>query len=144
MAFVTDRSRPQAIWQRPPTAYLTASGPVSEVPSLLVHPWGGRGVGGAGMRLKTGRVGGLPLQYTDQLRTTRFKLPPTGHALARLDATMTEYKCRGSGTGGGEGGLRLRGREVSTAAAAAGTGGRKAGPVAVLVVRKWLGGGGGG
>ena len=39
MAFVTDSNRPQPLWQPPPTAYRTASGAVSEVPSLLIHPW---------------------------------------------------------------------------------------------------------
>ena len=40
MAFVTDSNRPQRLWQPPPTAWLTASGAASEVPSLLRHPWG--------------------------------------------------------------------------------------------------------
>ena len=40
MAFVTDSNRPQPLWQPPPTACLTASGAASEVPSLLMHPWG--------------------------------------------------------------------------------------------------------
>ena len=42
-AFVTDSNRPQPLWQPPPTACLTASRAASEVPSLLLHPWGGRG-----------------------------------------------------------------------------------------------------
>ena len=41
MAFVTNSNRPQSLWQPPPTAYLTASGAVSEVPSRLTHPWSG-------------------------------------------------------------------------------------------------------
>ena len=44
MAYVTDSNRPQPLWQPPPTACLTASGPASEVPSLLMQPWeGGEG-----------------------------------------------------------------------------------------------------
>ena len=38
MAFVTNRNRPKPLWQPPPTAYLSASGAASEVPSLLLHP----------------------------------------------------------------------------------------------------------
>ena len=38
MAFVTDNNRPQPLWQPPPTACLTASGAISAVPSLLMHP----------------------------------------------------------------------------------------------------------
>ena len=38
-AFVTDSNR-QPLWQPPPTACPTASGAASEVPSLLMHPWG--------------------------------------------------------------------------------------------------------
>ena len=41
MAFVTDGNRPQALWQPPPNACLTASGTAVEIPSLLMHPWGG-------------------------------------------------------------------------------------------------------
>ena len=41
MAFVTDSNRPQPLWQPPPTACLTTSGAASEVPFLLMHPWGG-------------------------------------------------------------------------------------------------------
>ena len=41
MAFATDSNRPQPLWQPPPTACLTASGAASEVPPLLMHPWGG-------------------------------------------------------------------------------------------------------
>ena len=40
MAFVTDSNRSQPLWQPPPTACLTASGAASEVPPLLMHPWG--------------------------------------------------------------------------------------------------------
>ena len=43
MAFVTDSNRPQPLWQPPPTACLTTFGTASEVPSLLMHPWGGGG-----------------------------------------------------------------------------------------------------
>ena len=39
-AFATDSNRPQPLWQPPPTACLTASRATSEVPSLLMHPWG--------------------------------------------------------------------------------------------------------
>ena len=39
MAPVTDGNRPQPLWQPLPTAYLTASGAASEVPSLPMHPW---------------------------------------------------------------------------------------------------------
>ena len=38
MAFVTESSRPQPLWQPPPTACLTACGVASEVPSVLLHP----------------------------------------------------------------------------------------------------------
>ena len=42
--FVTDSNRPQALWQPPPTACLTASGAVSEVPSPSnASLWGGGG-----------------------------------------------------------------------------------------------------
>ena len=41
MAFVTDSNRPELLWQPPPTAWLTAAGNASEVPCLLMHPWGG-------------------------------------------------------------------------------------------------------
>ena len=41
MAVVTDSNRPQPLWQPPPTACLTAAGAASEVPSLLMQPWGG-------------------------------------------------------------------------------------------------------
>ena len=44
MAFVTDSARPQRSWQPPPTACLTVSGAASEVPSLLMHLWGGGGL----------------------------------------------------------------------------------------------------
>ena len=40
MAIITDSNRPQPLRQRPPTACLTASRVTSEVPSLLMHPWG--------------------------------------------------------------------------------------------------------
>ena len=40
MAFASASNRPQPLWQPPPTACLTASGAASEVPSLLMHPWG--------------------------------------------------------------------------------------------------------
>ena len=40
MAFVTDSNRPQPLRQPPPTACLPASGAASEVPSLVMHPWG--------------------------------------------------------------------------------------------------------
>ena len=40
-AFATDSDRPQPPWQTPPTACLTAFGAASEVPSLLMRPWGG-------------------------------------------------------------------------------------------------------
>ena len=43
MAFVTDSNRPQPLRQPPPTACLTTSRAASEVPSLLMHPWGGEG-----------------------------------------------------------------------------------------------------
>ena len=44
MAFVTDSNRPQPLWQRPPTARLTASGATSEPLLFLpVHPSGGGG-----------------------------------------------------------------------------------------------------
>ena len=45
---VNDSNRPQPLWQPPPTACLTVSRAVSEVPSLLTHPWGG-GKAGKGM-----------------------------------------------------------------------------------------------
>ena len=45
MEFVTDSNRPQPLWRPPPTACLIASGAASEVPSLLMHPWGGGGGG---------------------------------------------------------------------------------------------------
>ena len=47
MAFITDSYRPQPLWQPPPTASPTASGAASEVPSLLMRPWGGE-EGGCG------------------------------------------------------------------------------------------------
>ena len=40
MAFVPNSNHPQPLWRTPPTAYPTASGAASEVPSLLLHPWG--------------------------------------------------------------------------------------------------------
>ena len=43
MAFVTDNNRPQPLWQPPPNRYPTATGPTSEVPCPLMHPWGGGG-----------------------------------------------------------------------------------------------------
>ena len=62
MAFATDSNRPQPLWQPPPTACLTASGAASEVPSLLMHPWGGVGgvtrQEGEGERRCEGRGGG--------------------------------------------------------------------------------------
>ena len=42
MAFVTDRNRPQPLWQPPPTACLTACGAASESPALLMHRWSRR------------------------------------------------------------------------------------------------------
>ena len=47
MAFVTDSNRPQPLGQPPLTAYPTAPGAASEVPSLLMLPWGWA-VGGGG------------------------------------------------------------------------------------------------
>ena len=41
MAFVTNSNRPQPRWQTPRTAHLTAPGTASEVPPLLMRPWGG-------------------------------------------------------------------------------------------------------
>ena len=41
MTFATDSNRPQPLWQPPPAACRTASRAASEVPSLLLHPWGG-------------------------------------------------------------------------------------------------------
>ena len=44
MAFVTDSNRPQALWQPPPTACLTASEAASEAPaSQFSRPTGGGG-----------------------------------------------------------------------------------------------------
>ena len=40
MAFATDSNRSQPLWRPPRTAYPTAYGATSEVPSLLMHPWG--------------------------------------------------------------------------------------------------------
>ena len=40
MALATDSNRPQPLWRPPPTACLTTPGAASEVPSLLMHPWG--------------------------------------------------------------------------------------------------------
>ena len=47
MVFVTDSNRPQPLWQPPSTAYQTASGATSEIPFLLMHPWGLEGGGGS-------------------------------------------------------------------------------------------------
>ena len=58
MAFAPDSNRPQPLWQPPPTAYLTASGAASEVPSLRMHPWRGPLRDGRGHRV------GLVLQPT--------------------------------------------------------------------------------
>ena len=51
IAFATDTNRPQPLGQPPPTACLTASGAASEVPPLLMHPFG---AGGGGVEERRG------------------------------------------------------------------------------------------
>ena len=65
MAFVTDSTRPQPLWQPPPTACLTASGAASEAPSLPMHLWV-RATAGLGL------LGHVPVRYG----TSSPALPP--------------------------------------------------------------------
>ena len=78
MAFATDSNRPQPLWQPPATACLTASGAASEVPSLLMHPWGwGTQTELHNQRRTCGRSGPplLPMCKQHLLHTTRQPAP---------------------------------------------------------------------
>ena len=82
MVFVTDSNRPQPLRQPPPTACLTASGAASEVPSLLMHPWGGGS--------------------TAQHSTAQWKAPPPPRTSAQCSqhTTETQKGAQGSGEAG--------------------------------------------
>ena len=81
MAFVTDNNRPQPLWQPPPTACLTLSGAASEVPALIMHPWGrGRGRGGS-----KGRGHLCIFEWKAALWTAQ------GHALARRKTEARQW-----------------------------------------------------
>ena len=57
MAFVTDRNRPQPLWQPPPTACLAASGAAPEALSLPMHHWEGPKLRSRGHGCGQGRSG---------------------------------------------------------------------------------------
>ena len=74
MAFETDSNRTQPLWQRHPTARLTASRATSEAPSLLMHPRGG---GGGGTRGTRGNHAGAHNAHVHQVRRRSDWAPRT-------------------------------------------------------------------